>query len=146
MNPDFETALRKRQPDICARWREMLFVEPVNTPLANPAALSFLIDESLAAVFSALHRADATRPVTVPGCACGRNPYLAYFVAGRQALLEALVLVLAEARTVDAQERDAAFDELTTAINRVARQEIATFGSLCAHPDSHGHGAAARSD
>jgi len=135
MKPDFENALRARRGQIRARWLEILFVEPVTTPLGHPSTLVFLLDETLDAVFAALHRGHFTRPVIAPECACGRNPFLSYFRAGTQALFEALVLIQAEISNLDPGERDTAFMELRSVINRLARQEIDGFGSLCKHRD-----------
>ncbi len=136
MKPDFENALRARRTQIRARWLENLLVEPVNTPLANPHMLAFLIDHTLDTVFATLRRASNMRPVDAPACACGRNPFLSYFRAGTQALLEALVLIQAETQTLIPDERDAALRELSMTINRIAQQEIESFGSLCKHRDS----------
>lgn len=131
MKIDLENALRARRAQIRARWQEILFVEPVNTPLGNPSTLVFLLDETLDAVFAALHRGPFTRPVIAPECACGRNPFLSYFRSGTQALFEALVLIQAEIPNLDPAERDTSFVELRCVINRLARQEIDGFGSLC---------------
>ena len=148
MKREFETALIARRAEIRARWQEMLFVEPVTSPLAHPRTLSFLLDQTLDRVFVELRRGGRGSAATRPECACGRNPFLAYFRAGNQALLEALVLVLAATPGLDAAERDAAFADLQGAIDRIASEEIATFGSLCKHRESvtpadadHGPGA-----
>lgn len=133
MQKHVEQALRERRPQIRARWLELLFVEPVNTPLANPRSLIFLLDETLDAVFAALRRASLNRGVPVPDCPCGRNPYLSYFRAGRQAMLESLVLLQAATPALDPDDRDAAVTELNAALARVAYEAIEGFGSLCQH-------------
>lgn len=133
MQKNVEQALRARRPQIRARWLELLFVEPVNTPLANPRSLIFLLDETIDAVFAALRRGASNRRVPVPDCPCGRNPYLSYFRAGRQALLEALVLLQAETAALDPDERDNAVATLNAALGRVAAEAIEGFGSLCQH-------------
>lgn len=133
MKSEFERALRDRRAEIRARWREILFVEPVTTPLADPRTLVFLLDDTLDRLFAALGRGAGAGPVPWPVCACGRNPFLAYFRAGRQALLEALVMVVATAVDRAADERDEAFAELEAAISRVARDEIEGFRGLCTH-------------
>lgn len=111
----------------------MLFVEPVSSPLANPKTMIFMIDGTLDEVFEAVQRGETPQVVTLPECACGQNPYLAYFRAGIQAIHEALVLIQAGEPGLKAVERDAAFAELNTIIRRIARQEIATFAALCQH-------------
>lgn len=133
MQKHVETGLRNRRPSIRARWLELLFVEPVNTPLANPRSLIFLLDETLDAVFAALRRGGAARSIPAPDCPCGRNPYLSYFRAGRQALLEALVLLQAETPGLDPRERDSAVTELNAALGRVSYEMIEGFGTLCQH-------------
>jgi hypothetical protein len=135
MKLELENALRARREQIRARWLEILFVEPVNTPLANPSTLVFLLNETLDALFTALRRGNFTQTVGAPVCACGRNPFLSYFRAGTQALFEALVLIQAEIPKLDPAERDASFLELRNVINGIARREIDGFGSLCNHRD-----------
>lgn len=139
MKPDFDNALHAHRTQIRARWSEILLIEPVNTPLANPHTLVFLIDHTLDTVFAALRRGTIRRPVIAPVCACGRNPFLSYFRAGTQALFEALVLIQAEVPTLDPAERDASFMELRVAINWIAWEEIDVFGSLCRHRDRTSH-------
>lgn len=133
MKSEFERALRERRAQIRTRWREILFVEPVTTPLADPRALEFLLDDTLNQLFAMLGRENGAKAEPWPVCACGRNPFLAYFRAGRQALLEALVMVVATAPDRSAEERDAAFAELEAAIRHVARDEIEGFRGLCTH-------------
>lgn len=133
MQKHVEQALRERRPQIRARWLELLFVEPVNTPLANPRSLIFLLDETLDAVFAALRRTSSNRRLPMPDCPCGRNPYLSYFRAGRQAMLESLVLLQAATPALDPDDRDAAVTQLNAALARVAYEAIEGFGSLCQH-------------
>ena len=134
MRPSLESSLLNRRTDIRARWMELLFVEPVNSPLANPATMLFMLDGTLDAVYAAVRRGEAPRPIKVPACPCGHNPYLAYFRAGTQALHEALILIQAEEPDLTPVERDAAFAELNTIIRRIARDEIEHFAFLCQHP------------
>lgn len=135
MKPELANALRARRAQIRARWLEILLVEPVTTPLGHPGALVFLLDETLESVFAALGRGHSTRRVLAPMCACGRNPFLSYFRAGTQALFEALVQVQAGTSILDPGQRTAAFGELSQVINKIAKEEIETFGSLCGHRD-----------
>lgn len=113
--------------------------EPVNSPLGHPDALVHLIDWTLDELFVALtnplarHRAGAGRfsHDEKPACPCGRNPLLAYFVAGEQAMLEALVLAQAATPGLDPHERDASFHELNLVIQHIARREIEAFCGIC---------------
>jgi hypothetical protein len=132
-------ALEARRGDVRTRWEDLLRTERVNTPLANPDALVHLIDSTLAEIFSALMHPAARRKVVHAAdfsavrakCVCGRNPYLTYFVAGEQALLEALVLAQAEGPPLDPAARDAAVQELYGVMRASARREIESFCSLC---------------
>lgn len=89
-----------------------------------------MIDDSLDAVYSALaepHTPPAPKPAAG---AHSRNPFVAYFLAGKQALLEALVLV--QSRGTGAyDQRDAAVAELTAAIESVIGTEVDAFGQVC---------------
>ena len=141
MQSDLLGALRTRQPEIRARWTELLRVEPVNSPLAHPETLSHLIDWTAAEIFSALtdgaHQRRSTRDdPTTPNrslCACGRNPLLSYFDAAGQALREALILAQAALPTLDPIERDATLEELNMVLQHVARREINAFCGVCQH-------------
>jgi hypothetical protein len=141
MQSELLGALCARQSDIRARWTELLHVEPVNTPLAHPEALTHLIDWTLAEIFRALTtggpRERFTHPhVSTPNrslCVCGKNPLLTYFEAAAQALREALVLVQVTRPFLDPIERDASLEELNLVLARVARHEIEAFCGICQH-------------
>src|SRR5829696_4499179 len=98
MAPQFVVKLQTRAASIRERWESLLRVEPVNGPLANPDALVHLIPDSLRQIFAALVKSNKApvslhaAKIPLPACDCGHNPYLAYFVAGQQALAESLVL------------------------------------------------------
>ena len=132
-------ALESQRADLRARWEVLLRVEPVTTPLGQPEALKHMIDYSLTTLFSALHTQHAPkrhfRSISSSAadrklCPCGKNPLLAYFVAGEQAILEALVL--AQTNVPDcAEARTAALEELKHTMAWVAYREIETFCALC---------------
>jgi hypothetical protein len=140
MQAELLAALRARRAEIRARWAELLKVEPVNTPLAQPDALAHLIDWTLEEIYRGLLHATPRRRHgnVVPGhfrpdCPCGRNPLLAYFAIAEQALQEALILVQAGLPHLDPLERDAAMEELNLVLRHVARREIETFCGVCQH-------------
>jgi hypothetical protein len=141
MQSDLLGALRARQPEIRARWAELLRVEPVSTPLAHPGALAHLIDWTLAEIFRGLatggpRRRLAHGHVSTPNrslCACGKNPLLAYFDAAGQAVREALVLVQATLPSLDPIERDTSLEELNLVLAQVSRHEIEAFCGVCQH-------------
>jgi hypothetical protein len=115
----------------------LLHVEPVNSPLANPDALTHLIPQTLEQVFTLLGK-PARAPVSVsaakacmPRCECSHNPYLAYFLAAEQVLVEAMVLLEAELPTSERRQSDVA--EVMLAVRRIARLEIDTFCGACVH-------------
>lgn len=136
MKSSLETSLRRRRAEIRARWMELLLVEPVNSPLANPHTLIFMLNETIDLVFAALRRGETPRQIALPECPCGHNPYLAYFRAGIQTLHEALVLIQSREPALKPAERDAAFAELNTIIRRIAYRQIEAFAALC--PDCGG--------
>src|ERR1043165_8780861 len=99
MQEELVHALRARRTETRARWEALLRIERVNTPLANPDALVFMIDWTLDEVFGSLLQPPPRRrgghvdcAAIRAACPCGRNPLLAYFAAGEQALEEALIL------------------------------------------------------
>lgn len=128
-------ALTAQRPDIHRRWEALLRVEPVSSPLGDPETLKHMIDYTLDTLFSALktttpHRSPSSCAAKRALCKCGRNPLLAYFIAGEQALLE--TLVLAQTAVPDSSEnRAAAALELKESLAYVAHREIETFCALC---------------
>ena len=144
MQDEIVRALVARRRDIHARWEVLLRIERVNTPLANPDALVFMIDWTLDEVFAALRcarpRSHSVRAIDGrAGCPCGRNPLLVYFSAGEQALEEALVLVQSEAAALDPAERDAAFVALKGVMREIARREIEAFCAICQYRSAPVH-------
>lgn len=123
-------ALRARRPEIHARWEALLRVERANTPLAHPDTLVHLIDWSLDEIFLALSTPPSTRAHTL-NCSCGRNPYLAYFAAGEQAMHEALVLTQSASPSLHADERDHALLGLKRVLEHIAQREIQAFCAVC---------------
>lgn len=145
MQPLLLGALRAQQPQIRARWTALLHVEPVSTPLANPDALVHLIDWSLQEIFRALAATafsrgpERSRSESAPLCPCGRNPLLAYYGAGEQAMREALILAQFASPHLDPVERDAALVELNTRLREISRREIESFCGVCQHRDEPLH-------
>lgn len=154
-------ALEAQRPDIHRRWETLLRVEPVNTPLGQPEALKHMVNYTLDTLFGALHTPQARRRLMRSNascaaerslCPCGRNPLLAYFVAGEQALLETLILVQASLPE-SAENRATDVQELKQTLAHVAHREIETFCAVCqfrdqppgahsaavAHPPTHAH-------
>lgn len=141
MQESFIHDLRVRRTEIHARWEALLRTERVNTPLANPDALVHLIDWTLDQIFAGLRHAGTRRRHDArtaaaearPECPCGRNPLLAFFLAGEQALLETMVLLQASAGKPDPVERDEQLADLYHAIREISRREIESFCAVCQH-------------
>lgn len=128
--------LHARIGKLRSRWETLLRIEPVNSPLAHPDAMVHLIPESLGEVLHDAARqaapvslAEARAPL--PACQCGHNPYLSFFTAGEQALVEAAVLVQAEMPENERRQSDVA--AVIQAVRQKARCEIDTFCTVCTH-------------
>ncbi|MBL9215010.1 MAG: hypothetical protein JNG83_06000 [Opitutaceae bacterium] len=145
MNLAYLHALEAQRPQIRAGWEHLLRLERANSPLANPDTLVHLLDTTLNEIFLDLRLwSPRRRPshLAAPACPCGRNPLLAYFAAGRQALHEALVVVQAAAPEVTPDQRSEAMACLDQVFSRIARREIESFCALCQFrpsPVTHAH-------
>jgi hypothetical protein len=138
-------ALIAHRHRIRANWETFLRLERPSSPLANPDALVHLLDRTLDEIFTdlALWSARAHPRAYEPRCPCGRNPWLTYLDAGRQALREALVEVQAALPDLLAPSRDESMACLDQVLDHLARREIEAFCALCqfrskaeAHPPS----------
>ena len=130
--------LQSRRFSVRSRWEALLRAEPVTTPLGLPDTLVHLIDITLEQVVAILENPLRQHPAHVNGtipeepiCPCGRNPLLAYFIAGEQAMREGLILAQAASAPVDPAERDASLEELNAVIQRISRREIEAFCGVC---------------
>lgn len=143
MKPDLIHKLQALRPQIRRRWEELLRIERLNTPLANPDTLVFMFDRTLDDVMSELpnqhHPVRSAGPRPVPRSA--QNPMAIYFTALEQAMLEALInaqISLAKpehghhAELV--AERTAAAAQLCATLRRIARREIETLDQICQPP------------
>jgi hypothetical protein len=131
MQERFIRTLEDRRAQIRARWEAFLRIEHVDTPLASPDTLVYLFDQTLAEVFARLRTAPPRHAATLP--AHTKSPLLAYFRAGEQALLEALVLAQAERPAIDAGECQADLVALQHVIRAIARKDITNLEGAC-HP------------
>jgi hypothetical protein len=127
MQEAFVQTLRARRAQIRARWETFLRIEKVHSPLANPDMLVYLFDQTLDEVFDTLQGTPAPRHPAPPAQGAQDNPLSAYFLAGEQALLEALVLAQSGAQDLDPKERDADVAQLRHVMHKIARRDI---GSL----------------
>jgi len=123
--------LRAHRAAIRDRWEALLRIEKVNTPLANPDTLVYLFDKTLDDIFAELrhpHPIDESKPET---CGCGKNPLVNYFVAGEQAILEALILAQAEMVQLDPTQRDADFAQLKSVVHAIAQRDLGQLDAVC---------------
>ncbi len=134
-------ALAAQRRKIHRRWEALLRLERADTPMADPDNLVHMVDWTLDKVFAELRSRKIYHAGAVPrtfatlraGCQCGHNPFLNHFLAGEQALLEALVLVQAEDPLLDPARRDTAVTELYRVTHEIARCEVESLCSLCMH-------------
>lgn len=141
MQESLLNSLCARRFAIHARWETLLRTERVTSALAYPDALVHLIEWALDEIFTVLRdpavrkRAEhlGGRGTARPVCPCGRSPLLAFFLAGEQALLEALVLEQASHLPINPEERDAALGELYFVVRTLARREVDAFCAVCLH-------------
>jgi hypothetical protein len=135
MQESMLAALCVRRPQIRRRWEDLLRVERASSPLADPDSLVHMIDWSLDEIFRTMPALPArrrhVRPVTSADCPCGRNPLLAYFAAGEQALREALVMAQVEIQNLTPVERDSALSDLDYTLRQLSRREIESFCAIC---------------
>jgi hypothetical protein len=132
--------------EIRRRWTEILRLERTDEPMADPENLLHLIDWTLKGVFAALrsrkvYHGGALPPKVVElreGCRCGHNPYLSHFLAGEQALIEALARAQAREAPLDTSDRESSLTELYMVIHAVARSEVELFCSICQRSPSSG--------
>jgi hypothetical protein len=134
MEPQLVENLRQQRRRIRQRWETFLRLEKAATPLANPDTLVFGVDRSLDEIFTALRRprARAKAPcAAAPDCACGRHPLRAYYRAGEQAILEALVLLQARRAPLPAAVRDREFAEVKAVVTTLAHRDVTALAKVC---------------
>jgi hypothetical protein len=123
-----------RQPELRRTWEGFLRLEKTTSPLANPDALVHLIDTTLREVFNDLRfRSPRRHPTRAAAahCPCGRNPLLAYYAAGRQALREGLIGVQIDNPGQSHDEREEDLQVLDEVFDQIARREIEAFCGIC---------------
>ncbi len=129
-----------RRSDIKHRWRTLLGIEPVNSAMAHPEVLALMLDETLQRIFAALRSPRRRQAETKLACECGRNPFTAYFVAGRQALFEVLIEVQASMPSLSAAQRQSSLEKVKRAFEKVAHEEVDAFAAVCQHRSAPGAG------
>ena len=138
MHDSFLRALQTQRPQLRHRWEELLRAERVTSGMAEPDSLVYLMDWSLDQLLDELRQNRFRRHVKPPaqsgerrGCACGKNPLLAYFATAEQAVIELLFLADGELAHLASLERSASLEDLKSALHEVARREIESFCAVC---------------
>ena len=148
MQKGWIAALIRNRGKIRLKWETLLRIEEADSPISDPEYLVHLIDWTLDEIFAQLRNQKPSHPndrspftlaELQPNCRCGHNPLLKLFIAGEQALLEALILLQAEAPHYDPLHRSTAVTELYLAINIVAKREVGTLCSMCKRPSGPVH-------
>ena len=118
-------------PAIKAEWGVLLRGEPALTPLGRPDTLVYLMDATLAQLFSGLSGKSTKRwlhsytPLVAPVhayCACGLNPLLKYYTTGELALRATAAAMLREE-----------IEDVLLLFRSLAQQEIETLCAVCQH-------------
>lgn len=134
-------ALCDRRAQIRNRWEALLRLERSLTPLADPDLMVRLFDQTLDEIFHLMRTPAGPAPAPFPECECGRNPFLIYYRAAEQVLLEALVLVQAGVADIGPAERDAGLARVRAAVRSLAVRDIGAISGLCRHSGGGGPGA-----
>ena len=141
MQESWIDGLKARRHEIHQRWEALLRLDRADGPLAEPDNLIHLIDWSLSEVLDEVQRRRTNLPDEPPppaivglraGCQCGHNPLFNHFIAGEQAMLEALIQLQAGDPTLLPHHRSTTVVELYVAIHAVAKRELELLCSLCA--------------
>jgi hypothetical protein len=124
-------ALASQRGPMRRRWEALLRTERTATPLANPDVLVRMFDMTLDEIFRALASTERVTMVPKPTHICRRNPYLVYYEAAEQALLEALIMAQVELAPLAAGERDESLADLRQAVRSIAYRDISAFNEIC---------------
>ena len=119
---------------IRSRWKALLQIERIHSPLADPETLAYLFDQTLDEILATLPGYVAGPVQPPPRSRCDCNPMKEYFVTLEQALLEALVWAQAKQHKLTQEARIAALDELRATLRRIARRELAVYDTICQTP------------
>jgi hypothetical protein len=141
MHESWVAALHAQRREIHRRWEALLRLDRADGPLAEPDNLVHLIDWTLDEVLCEIRRRKTSRRGETPppaiatlraGCQCGHNPLFNHFIAGEQAMLEALIQLQAGDPSLLTHHRSTAVVELYVAIHAIAMREFELLCSLCA--------------
>ena len=123
--------LQELRPLIKQRWEAQLRAEPVTSPLSNPDALVYLMDETLDQLAAAMHARSVkawlrrNHAAIAPQCeksVCGLNPLLTYYITGRIAL-----------GMVAAEKLGSAFTDVILFFHTIAQKDLEALCGVCCH-------------
>jgi hypothetical protein len=93
--------------------------------------LVYLFDQTLDEVFERLGDSVPRRSFARLNQVSDKNPFVAYYRAGEQALLEALIHTQAKSSTLDSSSRDTDLAKLKLVLGTIARREILAWEGIC---------------
>lgn len=140
MRRQFLRQLLRLRPIVKTCWEVLLRDEPPSSALGNPDTLVFMMDGTLDAFYAALHSRMPQRWLALhpflcgklnETCPCGRNPLLAYYLSGEQAVLAIAAQALDKATAMPAAEQERLLAEVQVAFHYLAQRELQTFCDLC---------------
>jgi hypothetical protein len=114
--------------------------------LANPDTLVYLFDQTLDEVFERLADPLTRRSSAQLAEVSDKNTLVAYYKAGEQALLEALIQAQAKSPTLDPKWRDTDLAKLKLVLRTIARREIVAWEGICRLEKSPRQGAPSSSN
>jgi hypothetical protein len=129
-------SLGVRQHKILHAWETLLREQKVTTPLAHTDILVHAMESTFAAVMENMLRGDVVVSASLdsewpPSCACGKNPFLTYYLTAEDAFCNALVDLQDQMCQQDFRQRAMELRRLRWVIRELARPDIEAFGSLC---------------
>jgi len=133
MHEQMIMALHARRDEIEAELMRLLRLEPGNTALARSETLAYLAGDTFEAIFRRLRRGRSRSRHRNPQCQCGRNPYVRYYAATRQALLGALIEIQHAHPGIAAPQRGEDIAQLDEVICAVIGEYSEDFATLCQH-------------
>lgn len=143
-------ALDAHRAEIKRKWEVLLRAAPATTPLGNPDTLVYLMDESLAQLFSlfrskSAHQWLAQHPPAArligSDCHCRLNPLVNYFIAGQAALAFVAQEVPCSQHHLDEAAATMCVDELLLTFRFLAHREIHSFCEVCQYSPVNAHAA-----
>ncbi len=150
MKKAYLEALSNHRAEIKRKWELLLRAAPTTTPLGNPDALIYLMDESIRQLFSLFrsksahqwlsHHPPAT-PVIGHSCHCRLNPLINYFIAGEAALAFVAQAIPGNKHHLDDVAATACVDELLLTFRFLAHREIHAFCEVCQYSPANAHAA-----